>query len=56
MEINAYLKEDRLVYECPDCCSEITVSDKDKELTLAFGDIITDTCPECGIVLTIKLD
>ena len=31
MEIEAYLKDNSLVYECPDCCSEIIVSDKDKE-------------------------
>lgn len=56
MEIEAYLKDNSLVYECPNCCSEIIVSDKDKELALAFGDIITDTCPECGAVLTIKMN
>lgn len=56
MEIEVYLKDNDLVYECPDCCSEITISDKDKELALTFGDIITDTCPECGAVLTIKMN
>lgn len=43
-------------YECPDCFSEITISDKDKELALAFGDIIIDTCPECAVILTIKMN
>lgn len=56
MIVDAYIKGDNLVYECPDCCSEITVSDKDKELALTFEDIIIDTCPECGVVLTIKLN
>ena len=56
MMVDAYFKEDNIIYECPDCHSEITVSDKDKELALAFGDIIIDTCPECGVVLTIKMD
>lgn len=56
MEIEAYFKEDNIVYECPDCCSEITISDKGKELALTFGDIIIDTCPECGIILTIKMN
>ena len=38
MIVDAYIKEDSLVYECPDCCSEITVSDKDKE-TLAATEV-----------------
>lgn len=49
-------KGDSLAYECPDCFSEITISDKDKELALAFGDIIIDTCPECAVILTIKMN
>ena len=28
MEIEAYLKDNSLVYECPNCCSEITISDQ----------------------------
>lgn len=30
------LTSDTHAYECPDCFSEITISDKDKELALAF--------------------
>lgn len=36
MEIDVYIKGDSLAYECPDCFSEITISDKDKELALAL--------------------
>lgn len=58
MEIDVYIKGDSLAYEYPDCFSEITISDKDKdkELALAFGDIIIDTCPECAVILTIKMN
>ena len=56
MEIDVYIKGDSLAYECPGCFSEITISDKDKELALAFGDIIIDTCPECAVILTIKMN
>lgn len=56
MIVDAYIKEDSLVYECPDCCSEITISSEEKEEELAFGEVITDTCPKCGVVLTIKMN
>lgn len=56
METNVYLKEDYFVYECPNCKSEITGSDKHKELALASADIVTETCPECGEILTLKLN
>lgn len=29
---------------------------RNKELALAFGDIIIDTCPECAAILTIKMN
>lgn len=56
METNVYIKEDHFVYECPICKSEITVTDKRKELVLEFADVFTETCPECGEILILKLD
>lgn len=55
MIVDAYFKEDNIIYECPECHSEITISSEEKEEELAFGEVITDTCPECGVVLIIKM-
>lgn len=57
METNIHIKDNVFYYNCPNCQSKINIVDKkDKELTLVIGDTITETCPECGEILTLKLD
>lgn len=43
-----------IVYECPACGAEITVTDEDESLALAMADIIDTNCPECGEHLEVE--
>lgn len=59
MRTKSYTKSDKngsfdIIYECPNCSSEITVTDEDESLALAMADRVDTNCPECGEPLEIE--
>lgn len=59
MKTKSYTKSDKngsfdIVYQCPNCSVEITVTDGDESLALAMADRVDTNCPYCGEPLEIE--